>query len=152
MLNIILMQQNTDRTVYDIDAYFNSAWEDSWIDNDFAKMVISKVDKSTVIAPKIIDSPFLGPIDPTHISGGVKCILCLMFDEEVNTRLFDITVCGNNCAQWIQRVGVIRDITVQLGYPMRFFQEFKSPIRIVNEDIIVNNHSEFLDVYVRHCI
>ena len=151
MLNIILTTEITDRTISAIDGYFDSAWEPEWIDNDFARMVIQDVDQSKVIAPRIIDSPYLGYVDPTWISGGVKCLLCMMFDDDAKW-IFDISVCGNNCSKWIQYIGEQKDITVQLGYLMKFFNGNNTPFRVDNDGIIVHNMKEFISVYARYLI
>lgn len=147
MLHINLTDVITDKTIIDIDSYFDSVWEPEWIDNDFAKAMIADVDKSTVIAPRIIDSPFLGYVDPTWIAGGTKCVLCLLFDS--SDWIFDITVCGDNCAKWIQRVAAHKELTVQLCYPLLFCDDEYFPIHILNEDKFVNSRSEFLSACMR---
>lgn len=151
MLNIILTQEITDRTINSIDSYFDSAWSPEWIDNDFARKVIADIDKSKVVAPRIIDSPYLGYIDPTHLSGGVKCLLCLMFDMDPRW-IFDITVCGDNCSKWIQYIGGVKDITVQLAYMMTFFNGNNNVFRIVNDGTIIHDMREFIHVYLRYLI
>ncbi len=39
--------------------------------------MIKDVDKSTVIAPRIIESPVLGAITPRELSGGVKTLILI---------------------------------------------------------------------------
>ena len=73
MLNIYVNDTNEDNTIYDIDAWFDSVYEPEWIEAPITRAMISDVDKSKVVAPRIIDSPYLGYVDPTHLSGGVKC-------------------------------------------------------------------------------
>lgn len=149
MLNIILDSNPTVKVVENIDAYFASVWEPSWIDTAISRAIIADVDKSKVVAPRIIDSPYLGYVDPTHLSGGTKFLLCMLYNEHCSFNM-DLTVCGENCAKWIQRIGNLKDITVYLGYPMTFFTECKTPIRIVNSGRIVDNMSDFMDEYLRY--
>lgn len=151
MLNIIITDKFFQNTIFAIDGYFDSAWEPEWIDNDFARMVIKDIDKSDVISSRIIRSPFLGNIDPTWLSGGVKCLLCLMFGN-VDKWIFDITVCGNNCANWIQYIGENKNITVQLAYMMHFFDRSKDPIRIVNSGCLVSSQMEFIGEYLKYLV
>ncbi len=48
-------------------------YEDSWIVDPFVKEMIWDVDKSTVLDSGVIDSPVLGKIPPTGLSGGDNC-------------------------------------------------------------------------------
>ncbi len=144
MLHIKITSEISNEFVHDIDAYFDSTYDPDWIDNDFSKALIEAVDKSHVVAPRIIDSPYLGYVDPTHLSGGVKCVLCLMFDSNRN---FDITVCGDNCAEWIQSVAVNKDITVKLDYLMKFVDKKPFDIHVMNNDSYPCSAKEFADIY-----
>lgn len=142
MLNVLLTEGTTDKTIDSINSYFDVVYEPEWIDNDFARELIRSVDKSEVVSGRVIESPVLGTISPTWLSGGVKCILCLMFDE--SDWMFDLTSCGENCAPWIQKVASQKDITAQLGYPMSFDDLEQHPICIVNSGRIVHNMNQFL--------
>lgn len=42
--------------------------------NDWAKRVIKEIDKSDLVAPKVVESPILGQIPYTWISGGAKLL------------------------------------------------------------------------------
>lgn len=145
MLYIDLVCGTDNDYIHDIDVWFDTVYEPSWIDNDFARAVIKDIDQSEVVAPRIIDSPWLGYVDPTHLAGGTKCILCLMFDD--SGRNFDITVCGDNCAKWIQLVAASRDIKVQLEYLMLFDENSPFEITVVNNGKIVRNQADWLVAY-----
>ena len=56
-------------SIYNPAVYFKNVYEDSWIMDEFTKEMIKDVDKSTVIGPRIIDSPVLGGITPRELSG-----------------------------------------------------------------------------------
>ena len=58
--------------------YFDLNWEDEWIIDPFVKEMIKDVDKSEVIGPHLIESPVLGPIPPTTLSGGVKVLILML--------------------------------------------------------------------------
>ena len=68
MLNIYYGDMK--EAVYNTSAYFKYDYEDSWIVDPFVKEMIQDVDKSTVLDSGVIDSPVLGKIPPTGLSGG----------------------------------------------------------------------------------
>ena len=43
--------------------------------------IIRDVDKSDVVSAHLIESPVLGTISPKELSGGVKTVLLMLFDE-----------------------------------------------------------------------
>lgn len=70
MLNIYFGDMS--EAIYNTSVYFKNVYEDEWITDDFSKAMIKDIDKSSVIGPRIIDSPVLGGITPRELSGGVK--------------------------------------------------------------------------------
>ena len=65
MLNIYF--GNMEEAIYNPAVYFKNTYQDSWITNERSKAMIKDVDKSTVIAPRIIESPVLGAINLRHL-------------------------------------------------------------------------------------
>lgn len=59
------------------------------------------VDKAVVLSPNAVDSKALGVIPVTKISGGLKTLLLLRHDD---TKIFNASTCGDNCAKWILRI------------------------------------------------
>ena len=59
----------------------------------------------------MIDSPFLGPIPPERLSGGVKTLILMQNDPD---HIFNASASGNNCAQWILKLAEQKDITIRL--------------------------------------
>ncbi len=106
----------TDSTVRYVDGFFNSDYEEEWLEDAFVKEMILDVDKSAVLSPHCIQSPILGQIPPTELSGGVKAlILMLKTDEEIWA-----TACGDNCAKWILKIAEMKDLTICLEHFMDF--------------------------------
>ena len=68
--------------VYNTASYFKYDYEDEWIIDPFVKEMIQDVDKSTVLDSGVIDSPVLGKIPPTGLSGGVKTLILVKFDKD----------------------------------------------------------------------
>ena len=75
MLNIYF--GDMEEAIYNPAVYFKNTYQDSWITNERSKAMIKDVDKSTVIAPRIIESPVLGAITPRELSGGVKTLISI---------------------------------------------------------------------------
>ena len=129
--------------IYNPPVYFDNQYEDEWITDEFAEKMISDIDKSTVVSPHIIESPFLGAITPKELSGGVKTLILMKYDDSDN--IFNATACGDNCAKWILKIAESKDLTVTLHHGMRF-GEGPYEIMIMNTGKIVHNRQEWLDV------
>lgn len=138
MLNIYF--GDMEEAIYNPAVYFKNTYQDSWITNERSKAMIKDVDKSTVIAPRIIESPVLGAITPRELSGGVKTLILI---DQVSNQVFNASTCGDNCAKWLLKMGEEKDITINLRYLMDFGeQEFT--IHILNTDEIVHNMEELV--------
>lgn len=141
MLSVYL--GDCDKEIYNPPVYFINQYEDAWLETDLAKKMIMDVDKSEVIGPHLIQSPVLGPISPRELSGGVKTLLLLAFDE--SGKIFNATACGDNCAKWILKIAQDKDVTISLHHSMNFGAG-EYAIRILNNGLIVHNQEEWLDV------
>ena len=115
MLNIYLGDMK--EAVYHPPTYFDNMYEDEWITNPLSVEMIFDVDKSKVVGAHLIESPVLGPISPKDLSGGVKTLMLMAFDE--NDRVFNASVCGDNCAKWILQIAENKDLTINLRHIMR---------------------------------
>lgn len=72
MLNIFYGDMK--EAVYNTASYFKYDYEDDWITDPFVKEMIQDVDQSIVLDSGVIDSPVLGKIPPTGLSGGGNLI------------------------------------------------------------------------------
>lgn len=141
MLNIYLGDYKDE--IYNPPLYFINQYEDEWLTTDLAKRMIKDIDKSEVVGPYLIQSQVLGPISPRELSGGVKTLLLLAFDE--SGKVFNATACGDNCAKWILEIAKNKDLTISLHYSMNF-GDGEYAIKILNNGVIVHNQEEWLDV------
>lgn len=139
MLKIIFGLTDVDKLIFNPDIYFNNTYEDEWLTDSLSKQMIEDVDQSTVIGPHLIDSPFLGPISPERLSGGVKTLILMNYD---NDHIFNASACGDNCAKWILKIAEQKDLTIRLGYLMDFGEE-PFEIEIQNLGIIVHDCKEY---------
>lgn len=128
--------------VYNTSVYFKNSFEDNWITTDFAKNVIQDIDKSTVIDSGLIESPVMGKIPPTSLSGGTKTLLLIANDNE---RIFNASTCGDNCAKWILKLAESKDITINLRHIMNFGDgDFN--IHVLNTNKTVHNMKELIPI------
>ena len=138
MLNIIYGEIQEEKYIFDPDTYFDNTYEDEWITDPLTVEMIRDVDKSEVIGPHLIESPYLGPIPIERLSGGVKTLILINQDSD---HIFNASACGNNCAKWLIEIGNKKDVTVRLGYFMDFGEGTFS-IRVVNTGFIAHNSKE----------
>ena len=92
MLNIYLGKM--EEAIYYPPAYFDNRYEEEWITDPLSKEMIKDVDQSVVVGPRLIDSPILGAISVKELSGGVKTLILLAFDE--SNQIFNASACGDN--------------------------------------------------------
>lgn len=145
MLSIYLGQM--EEAIYYPPAYFNNTYDDEWITDSLTVEMIKDVDKSEVIGPHLIESPVLGPISVKEISGGVKTLILMAFDD--SGRIFNASACGNNCAKWILEIGKRKDLTINLRHIMNFG---KGPfeIKILNNGEMVQDLDRFIAVAAKY--
>ena len=141
VLNIYLGDMKD--AIYHPPTYFDNQYEDEWLTDKTAIQMIRDVDHSEVISARLIDSPVLGPISPKELSGGVKTLILIAYDT--GNKVFNASACGDNCAQWLLRLGEQKEVTINLRHVMNSgngpFQ-----IQILNTDSIVTNMLEFVQI------
>lgn len=140
MLNIYF--GDMPQAIYNTAVYFKNTYEDDWITDELSREMIKDIDHSTVIAPRIIDSPVLGAITPRELSGGVKTLILI---AHVPDKIFNASTCGDNCAKWLLKMGEKKDITINLRHLMDFGSG-KFDIHILNTDQIVHSMEELIPV------
>ena len=128
--------------VYNPVLFFKNTYTDEWITDDLPRNMIRDVDRSTVLGPRIIDSPVLGGISPRELSGGVKTLIAIY---KVPEKIFNASACGDNCAKWILRIGELQDVTINLRHLMDF-GEARFTAKVLNTDQIVHNMDELLPI------
>ena len=141
MLNIFYGDMK--EAVYNTAAYFKYDYEDNWITDPFVKKMIKDVDQSIVLDSGVIDSPVLGKIPPTGLSGGVKTLILVKFEKN---KIFNASTCGDNCAKWLLEIGRQKDVTINLRHMMGFGKETEFNIKIKNNGKIVQSMKELIPV------
>lgn len=128
--------------VYNTSLYFKNVFDREWLSDDLNRRMIEDVDHSKVISGSAIDSPVMGVIPPTSLSGGVKTLILI---HEIPDELFNASNCGDNCASWLLKMGEDHDITINLRHIMDFGDE-KFEIFIENTGETVHDMLELAKV------
>ena len=146
MLKIYYGDLESDRYIFNPDAFFNNTYDDAWITDELSVKMIKDIDGSEVVGSRLIDSPFLGAIPTERLSGGVKTLILMKFDPD---HIFNASACGDNCAPWILKIGQEQDLTIRLGYLMDFGKE-SFDIEIANLHQIVHSMKELNEAVMDH--
>ena len=141
MLQIVF--GDIENSIYHPPTYFDNVYRDEWITDPFSVKMIKDIDKSDVISARAIDSPYLGSISTKELSGGVKTLILMMFDE--SGKIFNASACGDNCAKWINEIGKKKELTINLHHIMDFDGCDGFEAKIKNTGRIVHSNKEYLD-------
>ena len=140
MLKIIF--GDVPNSIYHPPTYFDNMYEDEWITDPLTVEMIKDVDKSDVIGVHLIESPVLGPISTKEISGGVKTLILMAFDN--TGKIFNASACGDNCAKWLVELGKRKDLTINLHHLMDFSSIETFEALIMNTGKVIHNYGEYL--------
>lgn len=132
---------NNENAIYDTPLYFDNTYDDSWFVSDLVKRIIKDVDKSDVLSANCIQSPVLGQITPSKLSGGTKTLLLMLYDD---SHVFNASMCGDNCAKWILEIAKTKNLTINLLHTMNF-NTVSFEARILNDGNVIHNVDEYLD-------
>ena len=130
--------------IYNTSVYFKNVYEDEWITDSFTKEMIMDIDKSRVLDNAVIDSPVMGKIAPTSLSGGVKTLILILMNYEPE-KVFNASACGDNCAKWILKIAQEKELTINLRHIMDFGKG-SFTIHILNTGEIVHNMKELIPI------
>lgn len=127
--------------VYYGPGWFVNNYTQDWLEDELVGRMIKDVDKSEYAGGELINSSVLGPISPRDLSGGVKTLISVYNNPEF---VFDVTSCGENCAKWLLEIGKIKDVLVNLQYPMQFKGCEPFEIFIENTGVVVKNEDDYI--------
>ena len=140
MINIIFGECKD--VIYNTSVFFKNVYEKEWLNEEQTRQMIKDVDNSKVISDGAIESPVLGIIPPTSLSGGVKTLILI---NHISDKIFNASNCGDNCAAWLLKIASNKDVTVNLRHLMDFGNG-QFDIRIVNKNVIVHSMAELISV------
>lgn len=140
MLKVIF--GDADNIIYNTSIYFDNTYEEKWITDDLSRKIILDIDESEVVGEECINSPVLGPIPPTKLSGGTKTLILI---NNENDKIFNASACGDNCAKWLLKIGKEKDITINLRHIMDFGKD-SFELLIINTNQIVHSMKELISI------
>lgn len=140
MLNIIFGK--IDDVIFNTSVFFKNSYEESWLLEKETQQMILDIDKSKVLGNGAIESPVLGIIPPTSLSGGVKTLILI---SHISDKIFNASNCGNNCASWLLKIGKEKNVTINLRHLMNF-GDGCFELNIVNKNKIVRSMDELLEI------
>ena len=140
MLNIIFGK--IDNVIFNTSVFFKNSYEESWLLEKETQQMILDIDKSKVLGNGAIESPVLGIIPPTSLSGGVKTLILI---SHISDKIFNASNCGNNCASWLLKIGKEKNVTINLRHLMNFGDGYFE-LNIVNKKKIVRSMDELLEI------
>ncbi len=129
--------------VFHPPTYFDNQYEDAWITNPLTVEMIRDIDKSEVISEHLIQSPMLEPISTKELSGGVKTLILMAFDE--SGKIFNASLCGDNCAKWIVEIAKRKELTINLHHVMDFSAVGAFDALMLNSEQMIHHYNEYLD-------
>ncbi len=146
MLSIYFNTFGIDDSILENPNYIDNprAWFDNqggrhYITGDFEKQVIKDIDNSVVVSENVLENPIFGGISSQKISGISKTVILVKNQPQY---IFNGSHMGDKAAKWLLKIGKMQDVTIRLGYLMKFEEPFE--IRIVNSDKIVTNWKDYL--------
>lgn len=127
---------------------FNNCFIDEWLNNELVKKMIKDIDKSEVLSPYCIESPYLGQIAPERLSGGVKGLMLMMFEDDFYT---DLIIFGENCCKWLALISKMKDVKCSMSGSGLFFRGIDSIDGYCeNNGKRFTSHSEWMDVMTEY--
>ena len=145
MLKIVF--GDIENSIFHPPTWFDNRYEDEWITDPLSVQMIKDIDKSEVVSPHLIESPDLGPISTKELSGGVKTLMLMAFDE--SGKIFNASSCGNNCAKWIVEISRQKDLTINLHHVLDFSSAGEFDALMLNTGRIVHGYAEYVDEALR---
>lgn len=132
MLNFYI--GHLDNEVIKIDSRFKAQFKRINLLTDFSRRVVAGVDKSEVHSENIIISPVLGYVTPLELSGGVKLLLLLMYNDIIT----EFNYFGENCYKYIAEIARVKDVTLCVTQSVYRFFELSGvdKVRVVNVDTV----------------
>lgn len=132
-----------DKYARKITTAFNALVQESVLIEPFVKEMVKDIDKSDVLYPNIINSPFIGYIPPEKLSKGVKA-LTVLYKNKWNlvlpTHLF-----GDNCSKWIVEIAKTQDVHLVVTSYLRLDFNVLNDINVCIDDTLYTKDSDSRD-------
>lgn len=130
--------------IRNIDNYFDNMYEDEWMEDPFVKEMVLAIDKTEIISSTSANSPIFGIMPITKISGGVKALILMLKQE----RPIWTPACGDNCTEYMIRIGEMCDRLIFVGHYLQFYRDFDA--MCIDNNEMTHSAEEFEKMCLRH--
>lgn len=129
--------------VWNHESYFDGWFDYANLMTEFSKRIVLEIDQSRVVSQRYIDSPVLGAITPKDLSGGVKLLLLLMYNDIVS----EYDYLGENCYRALGEIAIQKDITLCItqSCPDLFELSGLKEVKLVNTGVVYTDNISLND-------
>jgi hypothetical protein len=118
--------------------HFDLVYEESWFDDELVKAIVKDIDRATVYSAYCMTSEVWGAMNCTMLSTTAKNLILMYKVDGVHPA----TYCGDNGGKWIVEIAKRKDLTITLGYIMKFERDFSAVI--LNNNKTISTYKEYL--------
>ena len=111
-----------------------------WLNDSNVQQIIEEINHATIIEERIVGQ--YGEIEPAQLSHGVQALILMLKTDEIVWG----TACRDNCADWINKISRMKDITLFYEHPMEFKCELNGVCIDTNKPIY--NNDDFMRCYL----
>lgn len=113
-----------------------------WYDDPIVQQMIRDIDDTICYGIRNMSNSVLGSVNNTTLSGGVSS---LILAYKLDNCIIRVDACGDNCAEWLLKLGQMKDITITLGHIMRFPEPFS--IYCINLNKTLTSFKEYVHAF-----
>ena len=132
---------NDKGVIYNHSDVFEIEKENEWFKDPFVERIVREIDKTEHIKDDVFNSPILGYITSSRLSGGTKALILayklLESDEYIPTSKF-----GDNCWGLLGEIGKKKDVNLYENW-VPPFKTGECELQFEN-GVIVDNVQDFL--------
>lgn len=101
---------------------FNLENKKDWFNDPLVEEMVRDVDKTEHIKDAIFESPVLGTILASELSGGVKGLILILKSKSLSDyTAMRSCIFGDNCIKWLIKLSYIADFTIYMSHFLDFY-------------------------------
>ena len=149
--NLHVFFGHKDDELYYVDSYFDSCFEDAWLQSELAQNILHSIDRAVSIngsAITILDILTKQPvvIAPAQLSSGTKALLILLNTDEKDVC---VSRCGDNCMPFLIDIARQKEVYVTINNSFRPIPDFSFVAE--NDGRVYHRYEDFLDCVIKWC-
>lgn len=143
------LPKSTESIIQTPATWFDTAYEVDWLNKDISKEIIKEIDNSQHIKDHLIESPILGAITPSMLSGGAKVLITMINNPNLVVRM---NSCGDNCMSTIGKLSKLYDMQGYVEYVPDYINVKELDIMFMTTGKRYSNGKVFYLDYIRYDI